>query len=548
MSATDMGVLLQVREQGECRNMGDPTAALALTSPPPGDSPEGPPAPPQRAAVGASPAGPLRCHIQWTFSDCRTRSPITISIFTSSIFTSSIFTSSIFTSSISSISSIAITTTSRRGERYDSWMTTQFPISYTATTTTRESYLDAIPALPYHYHNDNYSYTHAQPLYTFPFDTTAALLQTATATATTSTADYATARRSTFNRQSNVSYTPSTPQTYTKSPPSSVAAAGWQQKSAAPLYPHARLQGGSRNPQRRSAEGGEAASTDVNALMRAIQKKSKISRSHSASAGSEGVRERGIDGRTDAEARSARGGELAGEGGRGKGGRGGEDPKKRYECHIGSCRKAFFQTTHLEIHIRAHTGDKPYVHVHPPNLHPRFLPTRHLKTHLRRHTGERPFSCPVCGKTFAQRGNVRAHAAVHAASGAARKFLCRLDGCGKCFTQLGNLKSHMNKFHKETLRKLTARFAAAEEEGGDKEGEEDELLEYFRSLYRNANKGRARQRPQSRQGGIRTTTEHLRHPSAAPLLLLVFRRIIELLLLRAEHAPRPPAVGDGDGG
>lgn len=45
----------------------------------------------------------------------------------------------------------------------------------------------------------------------------------------------------------------------------------------------------------------------------------------------------------------------------------------------------------------------------------------------------------------------------------------------------------MNKFHVETLRGLTARFA--ESEAGEPGGEEDELLEYFRSLYRNANKG-----------------------------------------------------------
>jgi hypothetical protein len=57
----------------------------------------------------------------------------------------------------------------------------------------------------------------------------------------------------------------------------------------------------------------------------------------------------------------------------------------------------------------------------------------------------------------------------------------------------------MNKFHVETLRGLTVRFGESEAAGGGasggqvgeggKEGEEDELLEYFRSLYRNANKG-----------------------------------------------------------
>jgi hypothetical protein len=35
--------------------------------------------------------------------------------------------------------------------------------------------------------------------------------------------------------------------------------------------------------------------------------------------------------------------------------------KKRYKCTIEGCSRSFYQKTHLEIHVRAHTGDKPYV-------------------------------------------------------------------------------------------------------------------------------------------------------------------------------------------
>lgn len=35
--------------------------------------------------------------------------------------------------------------------------------------------------------------------------------------------------------------------------------------------------------------------------------------------------------------------------------------KKKYQCDIASCAKSFFQKTHLDIHMRAHTGHKPFV-------------------------------------------------------------------------------------------------------------------------------------------------------------------------------------------
>ncbi|KXG51165.1 Zinc finger, C2H2 [Penicillium griseofulvum] len=160
--------------------------------------------------------------------------------------------------------------------------------------------------------------------------------------------------------------------------------------------------------------------------------------------------------------------------------------KRKYNCSLPGCGKSFAQKTHLDIHIRAHTGDKPFI-CKEPSCGQRFSQQGNLKTHQRRHTGEKPFQCEICHKRFAQRGNVRAHKLTHDQS---KRFDCRLDECGKQFTQLGNLKSHQNKFHAATLHNLTVRFSQMGENGSMNMNPADrELWIYFAGLYKNSNKG-----------------------------------------------------------
>ncbi|KAJ9218749.1 transcriptional regulator family: C2H2 zinc finger [Paecilomyces variotii] len=158
--------------------------------------------------------------------------------------------------------------------------------------------------------------------------------------------------------------------------------------------------------------------------------------------------------------------------------------KRKYECTLPHCKKSFSQKTHLDIHMRAHTGDKPFV-CKEPSCGQRFSQLGNLKTHERRHTGEKPYSCDICQKRFAQRGNVRAHKITHEQ---AKPFTCRLDDCGKQFTQLGNLKSHQNKFHAATIRNLTIKFSSMSE-GDPMTPKDRELWEHFAELYKNSNKG-----------------------------------------------------------
>ncbi|KAG9340426.1 hypothetical protein JZ751_021539 [Albula glossodonta] len=82
--------------------------------------------------------------------------------------------------------------------------------------------------------------------------------------------------------------------------------------------------------------------------------------------------------------------------------------KSRFTCW--HCGKVCVSPSHLEIHQRTHTGEKPYQCLECGKS---FAKKCNLIFHQRTHTGEKPFSCSMCGKRFSQKFNLKRHESVH---------------------------------------------------------------------------------------------------------------------------------------
>ncbi|CAH2005108.1 unnamed protein product [Acanthoscelides obtectus] len=119
-------------------------------------------------------------------------------------------------------------------------------------------------------------------------------------------------------------------------------------------------------------------------------------------------------------------------------------PGNSLSCSV--CEKVFNSHSNLVIHMRSHTGDKPYV---CEVCNKSFTQSCNLVNHMRIHTGEKPFKCPHCDRAFTQSGNLTNHIRLHTDE---KPFKCHF--CDKAFVQSGNLNSHMRNNHKiEVARK-----------------------------------------------------------------------------------------------
>ena len=125
-----------------------------------------------------------------------------------------------------------------------------------------------------------------------------------------------------------------------------------------------------------------------------------------------------------------------------------DEQRKPFVCLYPGCTKRYLKLSHLQMHIRKHTGEKPYVCDHE-GCGKRFSRSDQLRRHSRKHTGIRPFQCEVCQRKFSRSDHLKTHMRTHTGE---KPHVCTWPNCPKRFARSDELGRHL-AMHRRHLEK-----------------------------------------------------------------------------------------------